>query len=354
MMKTESLRLLLLCRPGFEKECLAEITDVAAKQGAYGWSRLEPDSGFVLFETEQADRLYDNLPTLVFAREAWPVITELTDLPEKDRVTPILNALANRAEAGQLYCDTAEGDTYRATARFAGKFVHPLRQAMRSDGLLTPKDKTDQPAWHALFLDSSHVILGLDLPKHRPRWPMGIARLKFPPKAPSRSTLKLEEAFHVFLGPQWRQQLEYAHTGVDLGAAPGGWTWQLVNQGMAVQAIDNGPMDEGLMATGQVEHIRADGFTWEPEYPVDWLVCDMVEQPSRVAERMLDWLMAGWTRSTLFNLKLPMKKRWQTWQDIRQQIDLRLSEAGVSYHLAARHLYFDREEITVYLTRTDP
>ena len=354
MMETGRTRLLLLCRPGFEKECLAEVTEVAAERGAYGWSRLEADSGFVLFETEQADALYDALPDLVFAREAWPVVAELTDLPEKDRVTPILEALHGQPRAGQLFCDTSEGDAYRATARFAGKFVHPLRQAMRGADLLTPKDQPNQPAWHALFLDSSHVLLGLDRPERRPRWPMGVARLKFPPQAPSRSTLKLEEAFHVFLGNDWRQRLENTHTGVDLGAAPGGWTWQLVSQGLAVQAIDNGPMDEHLMATGLVEHLRADGFTWAPDYPVDWLVCDMVEQPARVADRMLDWLTHGWTRSTIFNLKLPMKKRWQTWQGIRAEIDRRLAEAGVDYHLAAKHLYFDREEITVYLTRVDP
>ncbi len=339
--------LLALCRPGFEKECLAELTQTAADLDSYGWANPEADSGFLCFHTPDAERIHGQLPPLVFAREVWPVLAELTALPAADRAAPIVAALSERGHAGQLFCDYADGDAYRGTARFAGKFVHPLRQALRKADLLTPKDQPTKPAWHALFLDSSHVLLGRDSPPQRPQWPMGIARLRQPSQAPSRSTLKLEEAFHVFLGTQWREHLSRAHTAVDLGAAPGGWTWQLVNQGLLVQAIDNGPMDPGLMATGQVEHWRADGFTWTPEHPVDWLVCDMVEQPQRVAERMLEWLLQGWAQATIFNLKLPMKKRWPIWQDIRATLEQRLHDAGIGYQLQARQLYFDREEITV-------
>src|SRR5690606_41702973 len=50
----------------------------------------------------------------------------------------------------------------------------------------------------------------------------------------------------------------------DLGAAPGGWTWVLVRQGLRVIAIDNGPLREHLFDTGLVEHLRADGFRWQP------------------------------------------------------------------------------------------
>lgn len=348
--------LLLLCRPGFEKECLAEITDTAAQLGHSGWARLEADAGFVRFECASADALYDALTPLVFARECWPVRVTLDDLPADDRVSPIVDALgpmlAERAVTpGQLFCDTAAGDAYRATARFAGKFVHPLRQALRKAGQLQQKERASLPALHAFFADSSQVWLGIDRPELRPAWPMGMARLKFPASAPSRSTLKLEEAFQVFLGAQWRERLSNDRTAVDLGAAPGGWTWQLVRRGLQVDAVDNGPMNDELMATGQVNHHRADGFRWQPEHPVDWLVCDMVEQPSRVAERMLDWLQAGWARQVIFNLKLPMKQRWACWCDIRERIEQRLADRR--YQLQARQLYFDREEITLYLAVED-
>lgn len=52
---------------------------------------------------------------------------------------------------------------------------------------------------------------------------MGIPRLKFPTDAPSRSTLKLEEAFFVFLTEKEREaRLSHGMTAVDLGACPGG------------------------------------------------------------------------------------------------------------------------------------
>lgn len=349
---TADTSLLLLCRPGFEKECLAEITAAAASLGHAGWARLEADSGFVDFQCDRAEALYRSLTPLVFAREYWPVRTRLDALPASDRIGPIIEALARwpaeyQAPAGQVFCDTAEGDAYRATARFAGKFVHPLRQALRDAGRLTPRDEPRRPALHAFFADSGRVWLGLDRPAVRPSWPMGVARLKLPAAAPSRSTLKLEEAFQVFLGPRWRERVEQDRSAADLGAAPGGWTWQLVRRGLQVAAVDNGPLDEALLATGQVDHHRADGFHWRPDHPVDWLVCDMVEQPGRVAERILDWLEAGWARQAIFNLKLPMKRRWQCWCDSRARIAERL--AGRDFGLQARQLYHDREEITLCL-----
>lgn len=346
--------LLLFCRPGFEKECLAEVTEAAAHCGHAGWSRLIPDSGMVEFQSERARRLYEQLPELIFAREVWPVFSKIDPLPSDDRVSPILASLVQHYSDGamtfgQLFCDYAEGDAYRSTARFAGKFVHPLRQALRKEGWLSPRDRADLPALHAFFPDSGQVLLGVDRASKRPVWPMGLARLKFPTAAPSRSTLKLEEAFRVFLGSQWRAYLQPTHSGVDLGAAPGGWTWQLVNQGVAVAAIDNGPMDEALMATGLVEHHRADGFSWQPDHRVDWLVCDMVEQPEKVLRRILHWLQQGWTQQALFNLKLPMKKRWQAWLGLRAQLQEALEAMPQPYGFKAKHLYFDREEITLLI-----
>ncbi len=82
---------------------------------------------------------------------------------------------------------------------------------------------------------------------------MGIPRLKFPSDAPSRSTLKLEEAFHVFIpADEWDERLANGMYAVDLGACPGGWTYQLVKRNMWVSSVDNGPMAQSLMDTGQV------------------------------------------------------------------------------------------------------
>jgi Predicted SAM-dependent methyltransferase len=139
---------------------------------------------------------------------------------------------------------------------------------------------------------------------------------------------------------------------VDLGACPGGWTYQLVKRSMWVYAVDNGPMAPSLMDTGQVTHCREDGFKYRPSRNnISWLVCDMVEKPVRVASLMTEWLVNGWCREAIFNLKLPMKKRYEEVTQNLAMMDAALKEKGVNAQIQARQLYHDREEITVHVRR---
>ena len=53
-------KVVLYCRPGFEKECAAEITDKAAKRDVFGFARVKENAGYVVFECyqpEDADKL---------------------------------------------------------------------------------------------------------------------------------------------------------------------------------------------------------------------------------------------------------------------------------------------------------
>lgn len=177
-------------------------------------------------------------------------------------------------------------------------------------------------------------------------WPTGIPRLRMPREAPSRSVLKLVEALLILLTEEERRRfLKPGMNAVDLGAAPGGWSWQLAQHGLSVTAIDNARLAKAVLATGMVEHIAADGFKWRPRRPVDWVVCDMVQPPSRIAELMGDWLGHGLCRHALFNLKLPMKKRLTAIDDALSRLHKKMrSEVEVR----VKHLYHDREEVSVY------
>ncbi|MFX8098641.1 SAM-dependent methyltransferase, partial [Acinetobacter baumannii] len=74
-------------------------------------------------------------------------------------------------------------------------------------------------------------------------WPLGVPRLRLHPDAPSRSALKLEEAFLTLLDDRERERLRRpGMRAADRGAAPGGWTWVLLRHGLRVYAIDNGPL----------------------------------------------------------------------------------------------------------------
>lgn len=224
---------------------------------------------------------------------------------------------------------------------------------MRAQRILKGEEHRSPQVIHVLFIAPGCCYAGYSYRDNHSPFYMGIPRLRFPPDAPSRSMLKLEEAFHVFIpADEWDERLGSGMYAVDLGACPGGWTYQLVKRSMMVHAVDNGTMDEALMATGQVIHHRADGFRFEPpRNNVYWLVCDMVEKPSRVAQLAADWLVKGWCREAIFNLKLPMKKRYEeVSQNLRLLID-HLQVNGVHGEVHAKQLYHDREEVTVHARR---
>ncbi|CAK0775343.1 Ribosomal RNA large subunit methyltransferase M [Gammaproteobacteria bacterium] len=340
--------LLLYCRSGFEGECAAEIQGLAEVLGVSGYCRAQTGSAFVEFvipEPGAACRLVQKLPwnALVFARQMFAA-RRLPPLPIEDRITPLLAVLAGQHVSG-VSVESADTNEAKELLTFARKFSKPLTAALRAKGLLC-EGNVALPHLHLFFLDGANAFLGLADPRNSSPWFMGIPRLRFPRGAPSRSALKLEEAFYFFLDDEREKRLYPGMRAVDLGAAPGGWTRLLVNHHIHVTAVDNGPLDPELYDTGLVDHRREDGFRYRPPKPVDWLVCDMVEQPIRVARLIADWAVTGACHAAIFNLKLPMKRRWQEVNRCRELIEERLAAAHLQHRLALRQLYHDREEVT--------
>jgi 23S rRNA (cytidine2498-2'-O)-methyltransferase len=173
--------------------------------------------------------------------------------------------------------------------------------------------------------------------------PGGRARMRVPEAAPSRAAMKLEEAFDwLGHGP------ERGETCVDLGAAPGGWTFVVMERGARVIAVDPGAMAPALMQRRGLTRIRGSAFDFEPHEPVDWLFCDMVWRPLEVAALLAKWARRRWARFLVANIKLPMRRKVEFLARIRAI----LSEGGWE-GVRFRHLYHDREEITLtgYCTR---
>ena len=341
---------LLYCRPGFEKDCAGEITDLASARGFYGYVRMQPSQGFVVFVMEEksaGEQLIEALQfsDLIFARQIIAV-NDAVSMDTGARVEALLDAAKQLPLAQDLWIETPDTNEGKALAGLIKKLEKPLRLGWKKASLL--RTKAVGVRHHLFLVDGDLAFLGVSYVKCRSEFPLGIRRLRFPAKAPSRSTLKLEEAMHEFVpAKKWPVLLREGMTAVDLGAAPGGWTYQLVERGMRVIAIDNGPMGELLMETGLVDHQKADGFKYQPPKQVDWLVCDMVEKPQMVTELMAKWLGSGWTRRSIFNLKLPMKKRYQEVSTCLAMLTAELDKAGRQYEIQAKHLYHDREEITV-------
>ena len=353
-------KLALYCRAGFEKEMAGEITEKAAELGVFGFANLKENSGYVIFECYQvgdADRLARELKfdQLIFARQMIVVGDLLQNLPENDRISPILEQYQalNPRNSSDIFVETPDTNEAKELLTFCRKFTVPLRNQLKKQGWLGKSEQAKgSVSLHILFIRSGCCYVGYAYNDNRSPFFMGIPRLIFTTDAPSRSTLKLEEAILTFV-PQAEEKKRFTEemTGVDLGACPGGWTYQLVKRGLFVYAVDHGKMATSLHDTGRIEHCAEDGFKFQPpkRKQIDWLVCDMVEQPIRISKLMAKWLINGWCREAIFNLKLPMKKRYQEVQLCLNYLEEELTKQGFWFKIQAKHLYHDREEITVHV-----
>jgi 23S rRNA (cytidine2498-2'-O)-methyltransferase len=114
---------------------------------------------------------------------------------------------------------------------------------------------------------------------------------------PSRAYLKLQEALVRF--GQWPKAGEQC---LDLGAAPGGWTWVLASLGATVTSVDKAPLDPSVRAMPNVTERLESAFALPPE-PVDWLCSDVIAYPDRMLALVRRWIEAGAVRHIVCTLK---------------------------------------------------
>jgi 23S rRNA (cytidine2498-2'-O)-methyltransferase len=349
------------CRAGFEAEAAADLGRAAAALDRGIAVEARQGEGYVVgrFDDAPAPRALQRLGARpVFARNLF-VATGPVDLLGRhkalrpDRVAPLLATIATLAahDHGTVwrppyveYPDTNEG---KALSPLARALAERLTTALGGQGRL--RDDASRRL-HVYLPDGARAFVGTSEAATTP-WPLGIPRIRVPRGAPSRSAAKLAEAFVVFLGDEAGEVLRPGMRAVDLGAAPGGWTWLLVERGLRVTAVDNGPLKGPVANDPLVTHLRTDGLSYRPRRPVDWLVCDIVERPARIAELVAGWMADGDARFAIFNLKLPMKKRDDEVRRCTEIIGQRLAHAGVAHDFALRQLYHDREEVTGCVVR---
>lgn len=169
----------------------------------------------------------------------------------------------------------------------------------------------------------------------------GQRRMRDDPRAPSRSYLKVEEAYGI-LG----REPASGETVADLGAAPGGWSYSALRHGARVVAVDNGPLKGGAAGHPLVTHLREDAFTFRPApgKAFDWLFCDMIENPYKVLELLTLWLKNRWCRRFIVNLKVGHADPVFLVRNVR---DRSAGVARLCSRLTVRQLHHDREEVTL-------
>jgi 23S rRNA (cytidine2498-2'-O)-methyltransferase len=130
-------------------------------------------------------------------------------------------------------------------------------------------------------------------------YPKGEVPVAADKSAPSRAFAKLVEA-ELRLG----KQIGRSETCVDLGAAPGSWTYMAVQRGAKVTAVDRSTLRDDLMRHRNLRFESGDAFKFKPPGPVDWLLCDVIAPPERTAGLLCDWLCNRWCRHFIVTLKL--------------------------------------------------
>jgi len=286
---------------------------------------------------------------LTFARQGFPVgaIVQSHDLDEL--AMGVAKSLKQRLERAQHYglqawvADTTEANPLASMAealesRVADLLAQMLPEATRVDDSQLRRLGAIHFAQVCLLSTSCAAggVLYSNAALSLARG--GRTRVRVTGELPSRAARKVEEALAwigVAPGP--------GEVCVDLGAAPGGWTFVLAERRARVIAVDPAKLRPDIAARKNVQHILGNAFTYTPEEKIDWLFCDMAYRPLEVAALLAKWGRKRWARMVVANIKLPMTKKAEILARIRQ---IMISE-GEWKHLRTKQLYHDRDEITL-------
>lgn len=117
---------------------------------------------------------------------------------------------------------------------------------------------------------------------------------------PGRAYLKLWESF-TRLG----KHPQPGELCLDLGAAPGSWTWVLAGLGCRIFSIDKALLASPLLHLPNVNHCLGSGFGLTPQDTgqVDWLFSDMICYPAKLLTFIQKWIKAKAMRRALCTLK---------------------------------------------------
>lgn len=331
---------LLTCQAGYEPVLVREI-------GAAGGRVSSDGSGWV--STEEGNSwLCATGDAPAFAHRAIDAPVEVSGSSVNALARGILEAFATRLGADRVAsawpclfgtAGGADGLGRRAKAVEAA-FMEMLKKrfgrlARLADSTL-PRGIRPVRGLFVWFTDFDRAFVGRDA------FLNGQCRMADDPLAPSRSYLKIEEAYGI-LG----REPQSGDTVCDLGAAPGGWSYSAAQRGARVTAIDNGPLKGGALDHPCIEPLAADAFHYSPDpgSGFDWLFCDLLEEPHHVLGSIVEpWLSGGWCRRFIVNFKAGRVDPVGLIGELKSALSPFVRHAsGVRY----RHLFHDRDEFTV-------
>ncbi len=343
------------CAAGWEETLAAEI-----RRQFPGRRTIGPGPGLVLAEGDPA--LLGH--AWVFARAFLPDVILVCE-PSVKGLARALGEAADRVLDGsplpwtlcvQTMAAWAEEDGDHPAAGLAGRarlvaeaFLERMstfrRRAM--ERYRAPADLSDrQPCVlvQAALLNREQALVSAAEPVRGPDGrrvpsprPSGASRPAGGGWVPCRSYFKVEEAWAE--GGRGPQPGELC---VDLGAAPGGWSWSALQRGARVIAVDAADLEPRVSGHPGCTHLRENGYAYLPPQPADWLLCDMIVRPLATLGLLERWLAAGLCRGFVVNVKF----RGKDPSTILEAVE-GLRERFSLARLRVRHLRHDRNEITL-------
>lgn len=235
-----------------------------------------------------------NNQTPVFALDIWydPVLTTIESIGD---------AAKQLKSVRRLWCAHI-GECVRRTLLIAKK----LSPCKKFAALSFPPPSLPAVGEFTL-LDEAHLLYATKRAKIVPSGVYHFIEDKYNP--PNRAYLKLWEALAV-LGhyPKTNDRV------LDLGAAPGGWSYVLSTFGASVIAIDKAPLDEKISGRANVETRQQSAFALSPNDfdHLDWFVCDMACYPEKLYRYLLPWIESNKVKQFIVTIKLQGKTDFAT------------------------------------------
>jgi hypothetical protein len=170
--------------------------------------------------------------------------------------------------------------------------------------------------------------------------PGGVPPLVLPADAPSRAWLKLEEML------LWSRWSPHDCTVLELGSAPGGASWALLNHGATLFGLDLARMDETCLSHPRYQHLAMSVRDLRKKHlpeRLDALFCDLGLKPVEAVPQLRT--IGQWYPSIsrlYYTLKMGEGQTEEQLDGWREQI------AKMGFRVSSTHLPSNRMEILVY------
>ncbi len=351
-MNFESEFIFTVCQIGAEPALKKEI---AKNHPDFKFAFSRP--GYVTFKSSRGPVPFDFTLNSVFARAYGVSFGSLSEA-DLGRVTELAEWLKTQEPQRKIHLHVWERDLHAPgeeplgfiAGSLLGQTENSLRKAQQNRHLFEehgPPQVGDEVI-QLVAIDPGKFGLGVfTYSRFRSPDPGGRPAIQLPSASPSRAYLKLENSL------TWSQApIRKGDLAVEIGSAPGGASYALLQRGLRVIGIDPAIMDPEILRHPEFQHIqRSVNQIPREELPdsIQWLLLDMNVEPNvslfavdRLASRMLNSL-----HGVLLTVKL---NQWKFADEIPYFLE-HVKAMGM-VRVKAAQLAYHRQEVCIYgLTR---